>query len=155
MNTIKFTVYGEPVAKARARVTFKHGKTFAYTPSKTKEAQYNFQAQSLAFKPKTPFDCPIALRVVVYRSIPKSFSENKRLQAEQGIIRPVTRPDGDNYLKLVCDSMNKIFWNDDSQVVDKSVSKFYSATPRIEIELKTLPGPDSLFGGQSAAVENK
>ncbi len=152
---IKFVVYGEPVAKARARVTFKNGKTFAFTPSKTRTAEYNFRTQSLAHKPVAPLDCPIALRVRVYRSMPKSFSSKKIEQAEKGFLRPTTRPDGDNYLKLVCDSMNKIFWNDDSQVVDNSVSKFYSATPRIEIELKTLPGPDSLFCGQSAAVENK
>jgi len=58
--------------------------------------------------------------------------------AEKGELRPVTKPDTDNYIKAIKDALKSVIWKDDSQVVELHASKYYSQNPRIEIEIKEL-----------------
>ncbi|WP_144469044.1 RusA family crossover junction endodeoxyribonuclease, partial [Bacillus pumilus] len=81
---------------------------------------------------------PLELKVKVYKSLLKSFSKKKAAEAERGELRPAKKPDVDNYIKGIKDGLNKVIWQDDSQIVDLHVSKFYSSTPRIEVEVSTL-----------------
>lgn len=83
---------------------------------------------------------PLQLEVKVYKPSLKSFSKKKALAAEEGVLRPTTKPDVDNYVKGVKDALNKVIWNDDSQVVDLKVSKWYSEKPRVEVIIKELNG---------------
>ena len=53
-----------------------------------------------------------------------------------GIIRPTKKPDADNVLKVVADSLNHIAYKDDSQIVDAYVRKFYCEKPRIEVTIR-------------------
>ena len=129
---ISFIIYGDPIAKGRARVT---KKGYAYTPQKTQVAEQSFQYQSLKHRPDKPLNGPIFIDLVFYRSIPRSFSKKKRTLAILEAIIPTTRPDLDNLTKLVKDAMNGIFYIDDSQVVGMKCEKFYSETPRIEVKL--------------------
>jgi len=149
MNIIKFTIYGEPTAKGRARFRnfkTKSGKQFTttYTPKKTRDAETDFKTQSLQFKPDLPLEGALLLGVKVYRSMPKSMSKKKKLLAISGELRPTVRPDLDNFIKLIKDSLNKIFWQDDSQVVEylPGTGKYYSERSRIEIEIKKLENHD-------------
>ncbi|MCZ0853544.1 RusA family crossover junction endodeoxyribonuclease, partial [Brevibacillus laterosporus] len=70
-----------------------------------------------------------------FRPMPKAVSGSKRKKenAEKGRLRPVTKPDVDNYVKGVKDALNHLIYKDDSQVVDLKVSKFYSEEPRVEV----------------------
>lgn len=134
---IAFTVYGEPVAKGRPRF-FRRGQFVGtYTPKETEIAERDFKLQSLKHRPEQPLAEPVKLEIRVYRTIPKSLSRKRQELAEVGAVRPVTRPDWDNYAKLVCDAGNGIFWRDDSFVVECVVQKFFSANPRIEIVVET------------------
>jgi Holliday junction resolvase RusA-like endonuclease len=65
-------------------------------------------------------------------------SKKGRIDAEAGRIRPITKPDTDNYVKLILDSMNGLFWRDDAQVVEITASKHYSGNPRIEVKLREV-----------------
>jgi len=79
--------------------------------------------------------------VKVYKPMLKKFSKKKLAEAEEGTLRLVTKPDVDNYVKGIKDALNKVIWNDDSQVVDLTVSKFYSESPRVEVLVEKLhPG---------------
>lgn len=130
-SKLEFTVYGEPVAKGRPRVATIGGKARAYTPAKTAKAERDFRAQAIKFKPDKPVTGPVWIQICVYRDLPKSFSNKKREAALNWEVLPVTRPDCDNYGKLVLDAMNQIFFADDSQVVGLEINKFYSDQPRI------------------------
>lgn len=137
---IEFIVYGEPTAKGRPkfrRVKTNSGKEFVntYTPGKTRKAEESFQAQAIQFRPEKPLDGALRLELAIYRSIPKSFSKKKRIAAISQDIFPVTKPDCDNYSKLIQDAMNTIFYRDDSQIVCKTVQKFYSEIPRVVVRL--------------------
>lgn len=123
---IKFTVYGEPVAKGRPRFT-KRG--FAYTPKKTREAQDNFLAQAVKHKPKKPLKG--ALRVIMKCYKPKPKSKPKKVKYW------ITRPDLDNFVKIL-DSLNGVFWIDDSQIIKIEASKEYGEPARTEITIYKL-----------------
>lgn len=131
-----FIVPGEPKAKGRPRFSNRGGfvrtYTDAQTTSKEGEVKWYFQQANL---PKIE-EGSIFLGIKVYREIPKSFGKKKRQAALLGQLRPTSRPDLDNYLKLVCDALNGLAWHDDSQVTTIACDKYYSDSPRLEILYK-------------------
>lgn len=132
---INFTVYGDPVPKGRPRF-FRRGKFIGtYSDKKTKTGENDFKSQAVKYRPKAPLAYSVIVEIDVYRKMPKAFSRTKVAHAESGFIRPTTKPDVDNYAKLVLDAMNGIFFHDDSQVVSLKCTKNYSARPRITITL--------------------
>lgn len=128
-----FTVYGEPRGKGRPRFT-RNGHT--YTPAET--ATYE-QVVRLTFKGKypqaIPFEKDVPLKVVIYAwfSIPKSVSKTKRELMEKGYIKPTKKSDADNIAKIILDSLNKIAYYDDSQVVNLQIIKKYSNLPCVDV----------------------
>lgn len=136
---IKFTVFGEPQSKLRAKVRLnrKTGSVYMYTPESTRNYEESFAGQSLANKPETLIVGAIKMGIKVYRSIPKSMSKKDRELALKNELRPIKRPDVDNYFKIVMDSLRGIYWVDDCQVVEyvQGSGKYYSETPRVEVEI--------------------
>lgn len=135
--TIEIRLDGDPVGKGRPRFVRATGRT--YTPEKTAsfEARLGWAAQNVM----TGFpllEGPVVLLVMVFKEIPASWSEKKRQKAILQYLQPTGKPDADNFLKLVMDSLNKIVWKDDAQVVDARVVKKYSERPRLEIAITPL-----------------
>ena len=71
-----------------------------------------------------------------YCPMPKQWSKKKKKEME-GQYRN-KRPDIDNYVKFVLDSLGGTFFKDDAQIVELNVYKYYSQTPRTEITIMTL-----------------
>ena len=134
---IYLVVHGEPVAQGRPRFSARGGFVKAYDPEKSAGYKELIKAYTKEVFEKVPdfkpFDSAIAVRVEVFRGIPKSFSKKARREALEGILRPVSRPDADNYLKGVLDAVNGILWTDDALIVDLSCHKFFSDNPRLEV----------------------
>lgn len=131
---------GPPRGKGRprTRVVTAPGKApFAtvYTDAETRnyEAMLRYQGEQ-QMKGAAPFDCALKVIVRSYFPIPASFSIKKKEQAEQGLIRPVVKPDWENLAKTL-DGLNGIVWRDDSLVVHGVVHKWYSLRPRLRIEV--------------------
>ena len=137
-NKIEFTVYGEPVAQGRPRATTINGRVKMYDPKKSSEYKNYIRLVASQHAPKELLDGPLQLTVRVYRPTLKSFSKKKKKLAEEGKIRPTTKPDTDNYIKGIKDALKNVIWKDDSQVVDLQVSKFYSEKPRIEVKIEQI-----------------
>ena len=57
--------------------------------------------------------------------IPASWSKKKAEAAKKDAIRPTTKPDLDNILKMM-DALNGVAWKDDAQVVSVLIQKYYS-----------------------------
>lgn len=132
---IKFTVYGEPVAQGRPRANTVNGHVRMYDPKKSRDYKHYVRLTASQHRPEKLLTGPLALRVKVFRPTLKSFNKKKKAEAEKGELRPITKPDVDNYVKAIKDALNSVIWKDDSQVVDLQVSKFYSENPRIEVEI--------------------
>jgi Holliday junction resolvase RusA-like endonuclease len=126
---ITVIVSGEPVAKARARMT---RRGFAYTPAKTRkyEAHARLAAQ-LAMDGRPPIEVPVRVELLVELPVPASWSRRKAEAALAGGIRPTTRPDVDNYAKGICDAINTIVVVDDSQVVDLRAVRKFGVAPKM------------------------
>lgn len=88
-----------------------------------------------------PTEEPLCLLVHAFRSIPASWSDADKAKALAGNIVPTSRPDGDNYLKLVQDALNGVAYKDDSQIVDSHVIKRYSDQPALRIEIREMIEP--------------
>lgn len=138
-QTINFTVYGEPVPKLRPRVVYRAniGRPIAISNPKTVSYEDAIRHAASLNRPPIPLTDMVVLTIRVYRSIPKSISKKKRELAIKGLLRPISRPDLDNYVK-VKDALNGIIWRDDSQVVRIVADKYYSETPRIEFEVSPI-----------------
>jgi Holliday junction resolvase RusA-like endonuclease len=75
----------------------------------------------------------IALYVVFYMPIPKSWSKKKNLELNG---KPVlVKPDSTNLLKMIEDRMNEIIYDDDKRIYDVRGVKLYSDTPSVDISL--------------------
>lgn len=144
-DVLAFTIPGEPQGKGRPRfVRYKNGSSGTYTPQNT--VSYENLVKSIAHKTlgsHTPCELPIEISVTAYCGIPKSFSKSKRQMAINGFLRPTKKPDIDNILKIIADSLNTVAWRDDAQLVAATVRKFYSETPRVEAFIRaqgSIPG---------------
>lgn len=130
------TVYDTPVPKARPRVTVQNGKARGYTPVKTQQAEWRIRTAWIAEHGTEPMTGPLTLTLVVWRTPPTSMSRKRRLTAE-----PTVRPDLDNFLKTLLDSLNGVAYMDDSQVVCIVARKCYvrdDGPSRWEIALESL-----------------
>lgn len=137
---IEFTVYGEPVAQGRPRFAVIAGHARAYDPKKSRDYKDYVKLAATEHAPPRLIEEPVELVVKVFRPIPKSFSKKKAEAAEAGQLRPITKPDADNYLKGIKDALKSVIWKDDSQIVDSYTSKWYSHRPRVEIQIKKIGG---------------
>lgn len=136
---IKFTVLGQPVGKGRPRVVRRGNLPYpvAITPDKTRRAEESFLSQALPFKPASPISKPIALTMEFYFQIPKSWSKKKAADALNGAVRPTSKPDIDNAIKLI-DALNGVFWVDDSLIVEIAAAKHYSNVPRTVVAIREI-----------------
>jgi Holliday junction resolvase RusA-like endonuclease len=96
VSILQMTIPGDPVSKGRPRT----GKGHTYTPKRTRDAE---KVIELLVRQQMGLTPPVTVMVGVAVEF---FCATKR------------RTDGDNLLKLVTDSMNKIVYADDSQIVE-------------------------------------
>ena len=128
-------VEGEVVPKGRARIT---RSGIAYTPKKTRDYENKlafFAAEVMKDSPLLEGPLWVCVRVSV--SIPESWSKKKRALALAGEIKPIGRPDLDNYIKIL-DALNGIVWKDDSQIVEISAFKYYGEKPRLFVDIDSV-----------------
>jgi Holliday junction resolvase RusA-like endonuclease len=141
-----FELQGEPRPKGRhrSRIGYKNGKPFVMQYPDPDTAKYEAvlaEAASLFMRGKKPTARPVALMVHVYKTIPASWTKTDREKALAGAIRPTSRPDCDNFLKVVMDALNQCIWHDDSQIIDARVIKLYDASPGLRIEVREFVQP--------------
>lgn len=127
-------VEGTIKGKARPRFFSGHAVTAEETVTYENWVRTCYQQQD-----KRYLEGPIRASIFVYHKIPKSYSP-KRIQAiRQGIEYPQKTPDVDNIAKIVLDSLNKIAYADDKQIVEITVIKrFTEELERVEFELEVI-----------------
>jgi Holliday junction resolvase RusA-like endonuclease len=83
-----------------------------------------------------PSDNPILVDVTFYMPIPSSWSGKKKERYNGQIHK--SKPDIDNLIKGLFDSLNKIAWKDDNLVYEVHSKKVYSFNPGIAFEIWEL-----------------
>ncbi|MBT2215851.1 RusA family crossover junction endodeoxyribonuclease [Virgibacillus dakarensis] len=139
---IEFVIPGEPKAQGRPRASAigkgKNRRITMYDPKESKEYKQYVSLIAKQHAPKKPYEGALRVDIKIYRQIPKSTTKKDRALIFEGIKRPVTKPDTDNYVKSVLDACNGIIYKDDSQVAELYASKYYSDNPRVEICVREL-----------------
>lgn len=136
MNEITFVVNGGPIGKMRHRsMVLPNGMIHNYNSKKNTDyeklvaMEYKNQCRGIYFVGE------LEVYIDSYFGIPKSWSKKKQEQALNGEIRPNTKPDCDNISKIILDSLNKVAFDDDKQVIELKVRKWYSNDPRVEVTI--------------------
>ena len=146
---ITVVLRGEPQGKGRPRsriATGRGGKQFiaVYTPAATRAYENAVAlAAKVAMGSRLPLDGPLMATVTAIMGIPRSWPKKRQDAALVGSVRPTTSPDGDNLLKSALDGLNGIVFQDDKQVVDARVVKFYGAEPMLKVTIE----PAAATGG--------
>lgn len=93
-----------------------------------------------AFEAKKLIEGPLKIDAIFYIQPPKHISFKKKLKEklEAEEIFCSKKPDIDNYLKALLDSMTGIVFKDDGQVVECRARKLYSLKPRIKFTIKEV-----------------
>lgn len=141
MKTVKFIIPGNPKGKGRPRVVNRNGFSKAYTPKDTAMYENLVRVEYEIQTSRYRFDDDAALEMIIdaYYEIPKSTTKKKKELMEAGVIRPKKKPDADNCIKVVADSLNAVAYRDDTQIVDCRCRKYYSDEPRVEVTIKEIP----------------
>ena len=132
MIVVEGTIRG----KQRPRFNTKNGR--AFTPGQTINYE-NWIKQCYIQQSNKLLNGPIRARIEIYYSVPKSYSKRKIEAIKDGIDYPMKKPDADNIAKIVLDSLNKIAYEDDKQVVELTVIKRWTFdNERIEFEVEEI-----------------
>ena len=121
----EFEVIGDIKGKARPRVNTYTCK--AYTPTNTKD--YELLVKQY-FKIKYPRYVALENRIKVtinaYFKVPKTTTKKDIALIEEGKLSPTKKPDIDNIVKIILDSLNGIAFKDDNQITKIEVEKLYT-----------------------------
>lgn len=135
----QFVIKLEPMAQSRPRFARRGRSVVAYEKKEMKAWRAECSKLiSEAFETEKLIEGPLKIDATFYIKPPKYiFSKKKnkkKLEAEE--IFCSKKPDIDNYLKALLDSMTGIIFKDDGQVVECRARKLYSLNQRIEFEIK-------------------
>ena len=132
---MKFEVIGTPVAKGRPRV----GKFGTFTPQKTvyyeNLVSYTFTQKYPSFK---PLEGELKMKIIAVFEPPKSWSKKKQKEALLNEMGKTTKPDLDNIVKSITDSLNGIAYKDDSQLTSLLAHKVYGEQAKVIIEIEEM-----------------
>ena len=131
---IEFIIPGPPKGKQRPRVC-RNGIT--YTPKETTTYE-NFVKEIYMINKLPMIEGPIKAEVAVQYEVPKSTSKKQKALMLLGHIRPTKKPDIDNILKIIFDSLNGIAYKDDNQIVQVSCYKAYAERPKVIVRFYKL-----------------
>tara|TARA_R100000231_G_scaffold75443_1_gene58804 strand:- start:2190 stop:2639 length:450 start_codon:yes stop_codon:yes gene_type:complete len=132
-------IEGNPVPKGRPRFSkFGH----AYTPKKTREAESILSGKINIYKLKKNLPIifePVEVEIIFFLHRPKYLNNKKYPDGE---ILHTKKPDLDNLVKTVLDSLNGNLIGDDSQIYKFCAQKYYcgkSQTPHTQIKISYHP----------------
>lgn len=131
---ISLTIEGAPVPAARPRVTrwgtYNEPKYDRYKKQVAIEYWNKYHNEQM-------FDrgVPLLAKLHFYRPIQKGLSKKEHERRAKHEVKPIVKPDLDNYEKAIYDGLKKA-WFDDGQIVKHETEKDYDENPRTEIEVR-------------------
>lgn len=129
---------GPVVGKGRPRASHRHGVFRVHTPAATIKAEDDLKfAMQMALPPGFKIlDFALLMLLDVRVAVPKSYSKRNRALALEGRLRPTTKPDLDNVIKMVGDAGNKLLFTDDALVTAIVVERYFAADAGLRVRLR-------------------
>lgn len=139
--SLRIVMAGAVRGKGAGRAAIVGGHAHVFTDSKTRNELADLRHSArINMAGKTPYLGAIVVHITAYRMPTASMPKKKLALALAGKLAPATRPDADNYMKLICDGLNKIVWGDDAQIVEAHIYKRYSEHPRLVLQVNSWVG---------------
>lgn len=119
-NIIEFRIKGQPQGKARPRFNGNH----TYTPRATRDYEHLVRTSYIKQCGNQMNDFN-KITIKAYFEIPKSATKKERAEIIEGK-RINKKPDIDNIIKIILDSLNGLAYADDKQITKIEASKSYT-----------------------------
>ena len=140
-NKIRIVINMEPKPSQRPRLSGYR----VYVPGAYKNTAF-FHKNVLPTLKGIWIDTPCKTKLDIYVKTPESFTKTQKLLAEMRILRPWAHiGDIDNYEKSVYDAIqgnqkrgHNGIMSDDSLIIESHSNKYYSISPRYEIEISYM-----------------
>jgi Holliday junction resolvase RusA-like endonuclease len=129
-----FHVEGIPVPKGRPRFRSMGKFVQTYTDTKTRDFEKTVaEASKHAMGASEPLKTPLKVFLQFTLPIPASVTKKRLKSILDGLEVHTKKPDLDNLIKATIDGMDKIVFDNDSQIVNISATKKYGSCPRTDI----------------------
>lgn len=133
--TYEFEVPGKVIGKGRPRLNSYTGAV--YTPTRTKDYESLVEQYFLLKYPRfKALEGRIKVNIIAYFAIPKTTKKSDINEMLENNISPTKKPDIDNIVKVVLDSMNKFAFKDDNQITKLKVEKKYALEDKVYIKIE-------------------
>lgn len=121
---LKFKIYGQIMTKQRPRASYFGGHPHIYTPKTTINYENYVKSCYLDVADGYTFgNKPVSISINAYFKAPKKYEKYgddiRNLACDKN-------KDLDNIAKIICDSLNKIAYDDDKQIVHLQVAKYWT-----------------------------
>lgn len=131
----EFEVPGKVIGKGRPRLNSYTG--VVYTPTRTKDYESLVEQYFLLKYPRfKALEGRIKINIIAYFSIPKTTKKADINEMLENNISPTKKPDIDNIVKSILDSMNKFAFKDDNQITKLEVEKKYSIEDKVYVKIE-------------------
>ncbi len=131
----EFEVPGKVIGKGRPRLNSYTG--VVYTPTRTKDYESLVEQYFLLKYPRfKALEGRIKVSIIAYFSIPKTTKKTDINEMLENNISPTKKPDIDNIVKSILDSMNKFAFKDDNQITKLEVEKKYSLEDKVYVKIE-------------------
>lgn len=131
----EFEVPGKVIGKGRPRLNSYTG--VVYTPTRTKDYESLVEQYFLLKYPRFKvLEGRIKVSIIAYFSIPKTTKKSDINEMLENNISPTKKPDIDNIVKAILDSMNKFAFNDDNQITKLEVEKKYAIEDKVYVKIE-------------------
>ena len=131
----EFEVPGKVIGKGRPRLNSYTG--VVYTPTRTKDYESLVEQYFLLKYPRLKaLEGRIKINIIAYFSIPKTTKKADINEMLENNISPTKKPDIDNIVKSILDSMNKFAFKDDNQITKLEVEKKYSIEDKVYVKIE-------------------
>ena len=133
---------GKPIALSRPRFRRIKKGVMCYNAQSEDENKFKFEVSKqisdedkefiASLKDKTHY---VEINCVFAIKIQSAGSKKSKDEKRAGNILPDTRPDIDNYIKFVLDSIHDVIYDDDKIVTGVSAKKIYADEPYTNIKI--------------------
>ena len=131
----EFEVPGKVIGKGRPRLNSYTG--VVYTPTRTKDYESLVEQYFLLKYPRfKALEGRIKVSIIAYFSIPKTTKKSDINEMLENNISPTKKPDIDNIVKSILDSMNKFAFKDDNQITKLEVEKKYALEDKVYVKIE-------------------
>lgn len=135
---VTFKIPGKPEGKGRPRFARRGKFVTTYTDNKTRTYESKIKDIAMvAMGASMPLTTPLEAFIYISYPVPASYSKVRKADCLANTERPTKKPDIDNVVKAVCDSINGVVYVDDTQIVDLHATKVYGE-PYVEVLIKEI-----------------